>query len=97
LKGCARTEVSGVYVLIDSDDVVYVGKSFDIESRVAQHARRGRFSFQQAFCLETAANEMDAFEGFLIRMFNPRHNKNCPDWRQDDDLVLRRFGKSRAA
>ncbi|CAB4126162.1 GIY-YIG nuclease superfamily [uncultured Caudovirales phage] len=66
---------SGVYVLYDISDIIYVGKSVNVASRVKDHVREKRHLFDRVMVLPCAPEELDEFEGLLIRMLNPVKNR----------------------
>jgi hypothetical protein len=75
----------GIYFLKDGDDVVYVGKSKNIEKRVEWHRKSGKVfdSYKVAECDQEL---LDSAEVAYIRAFNPKYNihhkldkSNTPD------------------
>lgn len=64
---------SGVYFLIDGREVVYVGQSQDILSRIGTHRKQGRL-FDRFAYIECAPEKMDDLEGHYIAAFAPRLN-----------------------
>lgn len=64
----------GVYFLVDSGEIVYVGKTLGIESRLAQHWLRKKFERYWSF--EGVPYEwLEYIENFYIRRFRPRLNR----------------------
>ncbi len=103
--GCQRcgTAVSGVYLLIDGDEVVYVGSSTDIISRIYKHdaGRRReqrdeewRFGkkFDRVICLSVPLAVHPAYEGALIRALKPRYSAKCPVDSAHDAEILYGLG-----
>jgi hypothetical protein len=94
----ATTAVAGVYFLVSSGRVVYVGQSIDINSRVNQHrsgATRKRFDY--ALAIAVAPEHLDAVEGSFIRALDPPLNRGAPAPSEaPDDIVLSRFGMGAA-
>jgi hypothetical protein len=64
---------SGVYFLIDGREVVYVGQSADILSRIATHRKQGR-RFDRFTYIECEPEKMDELEAQYIAAFAPRLN-----------------------
>jgi hypothetical protein len=54
--------LSGVYFLIHKDEVVYVGQSVDVLSRISRHRREGREfdSYSYMVCEPERMNELEA-------------------------------------
>lgn len=69
----------GVYLLLAGEEVVYVGQSAFVEQRVAHHWQvMPRGSFDRALVLAVPREDLDAFEGALIRALRPKFNKRGP-------------------
>lgn len=69
--------VPGVYLLLDRDEVVYVGMSCDILPRIGDHRRQGRKRFTHyAFVYVDAYNDAVRKEAELIARFNPKYNNS---------------------
>lgn len=82
----------GVYVLFCEGDVVYVGESKNVLSRVGQHSIRFRFD-RAIYWPERKKRERLAVEGALIRRFNPIYSCKCSFKEQHRDAeILARFG-----
>ncbi len=92
----SRKRLCGVYFLILADEVVYVGQSLDVESRVNQHARGdarlAAKGFDRALWLPVAEGDLDAYEGALIRALRPRLSLRCPFDSQRDAEILSVLG-----
>lgn len=88
----ARTRLVGIYILVLDGDIVYVGQSRDIESRIALHRNHGTTDFDRAFWIEVPAEELDAYEGALIRGLSPRACCSAPRDKGRDAEILARFG-----
>lgn len=66
----------GVYFLIDGEEVVYVGKSLNVFTRVPDHAKEKQFD---RWCYIAAREvELDAVESFYINAFLPALNIVTP-------------------
>jgi hypothetical protein len=82
----------GVYFLLDRDEIVYIGSSVSVSSRVGQHVtERDRAygkEFNRVLYLNCPAADRLAIEGALIRLFSPRYNGSPPADTGDDDAIL---------
>lgn len=81
---------SGVYALVHNSEVVYVGKSKSMLSRIANHRslwaseRKGRQTpswlpikgifFDDVWIKPCASDKVDAVEAEMIRRYHPKHN-----------------------
>lgn len=66
----------GVYLLYRGDEVVYVGRSLNVSSRVPQHQVDKEFDRAQA--LPCDPEELDTLEALLIYAFEPQYNWTVP-------------------
>lgn len=71
-KEVHSARVSGIYFLMQDDAVVYVGQSVNVYARVATHAA-GK-AFNRVRFLPCAREDMNDWEGFLIRLLDPPLN-----------------------
>lgn len=71
-----RPDAGYVYLLFESGECVYVGKTKNIHSRMASHD--GEKSFDDVWYVETTLDRMDVLEAFFINRLNPRDNKTAP-------------------
>ena len=64
-------KVSGVYFLVDGDEVVYVGQAVNVHSRVGQHTdkRFDRYAF-----VPCATDALNVLESLYIHCLRPRLN-----------------------
>src|SRR6185437_10018716 len=69
----AIPETSGVYLLYQGQECIYVGYSFNMRKRITYHRLRGKFDRVEA--LPMPAWEMAAEEFRLLQLYKPRHNK----------------------
>jgi predicted GIY-YIG superfamily endonuclease len=82
-----------VYVLVNDDEVVYVGQSSNVAARIGSHAKN--FAFDGALMLEVDFDERLAVEAALTRRFAPKNAKRVSLRRRDqDEEILARFGLS---
>lgn len=66
--------VSGVYFLIQADEIVYVGQSVNVMSRIAQHRRDGEKDFDSFNAVPCKPEDLDRLEELYINAFVPRFN-----------------------
>lgn len=66
-------KASGVYFLLDGDEVVYVGQAVNVYSRIGQHTdkRFDRYAF-----VPCAVDALDMLESLYIHCLRPRLNGN---------------------
>lgn len=62
----------GVYVLLDGDDVLYVGKSINVESRLNCHVDKG---YDKYVVFPMIEKYLECFETAIISVLNPKLNK----------------------
>jgi hypothetical protein len=75
-------KVSGVYFLLDGDEVVYVGQAVNVYSRICQHAGK---KFDRYAYVPCPVEILDRLESLYIHCLRPRLNgdlnngfKNAP-------------------
>jgi transcriptional regulator with XRE-family HTH domain len=81
-----------VYLLVSDGEIIYVGQSQDVDSRLAQHRRDEGKTFNEVLILEVGAEDLLAYEGALIRAVRPRLNRTTPANADRDDEVLAKLG-----
>lgn len=77
-----RQRYSGVYFLIDDDEIVYVGKSVDIVARLfghgrsqsGKHRKRRIKKFDRSAWIAAPVELIGALEAAFIRRLAPRYN-----------------------
>lgn len=62
-----------VYVLVDYNEVVYVGKTTNLDNRIKQHKRRG-IQFDACFYRSVTDDVSGLVEFYLINKLNPKEN-----------------------
>ena len=87
----------GVYLLVDDDEIVYVGASLCVETRVHAHrtAKTDFYTkqFDRAFALSLPAGALAHYEGALIRALHPHYNYGAPAHADGyDNEILDGFG-----
>jgi hypothetical protein len=68
---------SGIYFLISSDVVVYVGKTKRWPWRLKEHSLAGDYKFDRSKFLEYPDDELLKWESAYIRKYNPKYNTYC--------------------
>jgi arsenate reductase-like glutaredoxin family protein len=70
----------GIYALYDGSDLYYVGKSTDLRKRVRHHLRDRHLASWTHFSLYLVrkAEHIPEFESLLVRIANPKGNRNVP-------------------
>ena len=73
-----------LYFLIDNSEIVYVGQTKCVESRVQQHLNVGRVfdSYSSFDIYDQIPNEIEA--DYIVK-FNPRENRSLP---KNDKYIL---------
>lgn len=66
--------VPGIYVLFLGEEVVYVGKSKNMLSRISSHAEKGR-GFTHYYAMPFLEDELDDKERHYIDLLQPSDNK----------------------
>lgn len=81
-----RLRESVVYFLMQESQVVYVGITENIGSRISAHKRDKVFD-SVLFARVNEGHSARVIEGDLIRMLNPRYNKAIPPDRTHANLI----------
>ena len=68
-------KLSGVYFLINDNEVVYVGQSKNVIVRVAGHADDKFKVFNKVCVLSCGPANLDVLESAFIHKFRPRYNR----------------------
>jgi hypothetical protein len=68
----------GIYFLISKGQILYVGKSTDVEFRLGQHRARRKIEFDSVFIIECPATELARLEARYIRTLRPPLNSAIP-------------------
>lgn len=91
LKKYRRPEtISGIYILFETDSIVYIGQSWDIFVRIAKHASYWKptkiinWDFYSYIEISDRAQRLE-LEKELLRRYNPKYNKNLCD-KEDRDI-----------
>lgn len=88
---------TGVYLLVDLGDIVYVGSSGCVEHRLYVHGstmrtRVGQMQFDSALWVALPEAVHPDYEGAFIRALRPRDNHRAPKHRGNDAEILDGFG-----
>ena len=67
-------KLSGVYFLFSGNELVYIGQSSNISSRVAMHAGTSPFHFDSYSYIECSPGRCDEIEALYTLIFRPRQN-----------------------
>lgn len=78
----------GIYFLVDDAQIVYIGQSVDVFTRVLSHRRDGYKTFDKCCWVPVPRDELDAVESALIALFKPRHNRDGVTKHGDETLAL---------
>lgn len=76
-RQCFPGLLCGVYFLFDKGELVYIGKSVNIFSRVADHCKKGtgyRKQFNEFSWMEVPEEALYEVESMLILKYRPRLN-----------------------
>ena len=73
----------GVYFLVKDDEIIYVGQSRTVLTRI--HTHKADKDFDSAYLLPTPGYMLDMVEGALIRHLSPRLNDMAPKGKKSDD------------
>lgn len=92
-----RQKRGAVYFLILDGEVVYVGQTTNIEQRAYSHLNlESRWGvpkrFDRIVAMDVAIDDLDAYEGALIRLIRPRFNRRAPLHAGRDNEVLAALG-----
>lgn len=72
-------DICGIYFLMKDDEIVYVGQSQSIYSRLYSHNKDINKKFDKYYYTEVSNNELDDKESEYIFKFNPIYNKILPE------------------
>lgn len=67
----------GIYFLILDDEIVYVGQSRDIKSRISQHSKTDKF-WDKFFYILCERDQLNKLESHYINQFKPKYNIAIP-------------------
>ncbi len=84
-------EKTGIYFLKNGDEVVYVGQSNDMETRIETHRRKGKIGFDGYDFEELPIEELNEKEAFFITKFNPKYNSGIWPYRIRDRECMKKY------
>lgn len=79
LKIESRIQRCGIYFLLLDGEVVYVGKSVAVESRIGVHRKERDKEFSEFAVYECLPDELDKWEAHFALLFNPKENTTIPN------------------
>lgn len=65
----------GVYVLLDGEEVVYVGQSGTMATRIENHIQGGLKIFDRFAIIPCSPADLTVTEAAYIRKYQPRYNR----------------------
>lgn len=71
-------DYAGIYFLIYDKEIVYVGQSINVISRIEDHALRRSGTFNKFSWIQCNYEELDKWEGFYIGKYLPKYNGCIP-------------------
>lgn len=103
-----RPRFGAVYLLVLRGEVMYVGQTTDLDTRIAWHAEQAAMPtkerdeeivanyhckpFDRALAMRLRVEDLDLYEGALIRALWPRYNRRAPIHSGRDNAVLAALG-----
>lgn len=79
---------NGIYLLINNNEVVYVGKTKSGLKRIMQHNDK---TFNKYSFIETLPEELDYYEDFYIIKYQPKYNNFYSYYRISIDSAYRQL------
>lgn len=93
-----RSTPPGVYFLCHEGEIVYIGQSINVASRIATHASERIKTFDAVYYIPCHANKLLIFEAALIRHFRPKYNgTGNGEMREADRLLIEKLLPSEIA
>jgi excinuclease UvrABC nuclease subunit len=71
------TESPGIYLLINNDEIIYIGKSLTPKQRVGIHQYSNK-KFDSYYIISCNEEELRDLEAKYIFKYHPKHNKIMP-------------------
>lgn len=72
-KHISDTKHRGIYLLIDEDEIVYVGQTSNFNQRIFIHIVERKKNFDSFLFIESNEN-LDDLESYYTRLFMPKYN-----------------------
>lgn len=76
--GRSRSICAGVYFLLDGNEIVYVGQSKNVPSRLIAHFRSGEMAFDRWWYQPCPERLLLRLEAHYISAFSPKYNFSAP-------------------
>jgi hypothetical protein len=73
-KACEFKPEIGVYFLCNWLEVVYVGQSKNVSSRISSHKNEGKKEFSRYCYIQCEAQHLDLIESIYIHLLRPKYN-----------------------
>jgi hypothetical protein len=70
--------MKGVYFLFRQDELVYIGQSRDIVTRLILHKQKRQIVFDSFAVIETDPHSLESVEALYINQYRPKFNKYIP-------------------
>ena len=70
--------MTGIYYLIDGDEIVYIGQGANVWGRIGAHVAENKKVFDRFFFVFVPTEDLDDFETEEIIKYNPRYNEKLP-------------------
>ena len=80
-----------IYFLLHENEVVYIGKSTSLASRIVEHINSGTKTFDDVSVIECSIDEMDDLEIKYIKEYCPRYNRESHLYKKLRESVLLRM------
>ena len=71
--------IKGIYFLISKNEIVYVGQSCEILSRVETHRKQNKKIFDSFSYFEYDFDNLDNIEAYFIFKLKPKYNVTIPE------------------
>jgi Bacteriophage lambda integrase, Arm DNA-binding domain len=77
-KAMSFDRICGIYFLLLDAEIVYIGKSTSVMTRLANHKFQAEKEFNRVFVLECLPSALDRMERLYISKFSPKYNAARP-------------------
>lgn len=86
--------LSGVYLLVNRQSIIYVGKSTHLSERLHSHIayQHPEWVFDRVLWLDVPRRHLREYESTLIRALRPEHNWMATTYRGHDNGILKSLG-----
>ena len=91
LRVAPGSRIPGVYFLISKGEVVYVGQSVNVYSRITSHKSRDEYKrYDEALFLPVPKSDLNDLEVALIHALKPRYNRQSMT-KVEPDIIEKRL------